>query len=472
MQYCRFCQKELKPGTSVCPHCGQTQPHQLADAPTQPAIVRTSSPLPTAALHCPRCGTEIPAHARFCPVCGQPVPPVAQGMTSARATGAEEVPGDAAEAQVLPFGYQAATHSLSPVPAGPQMGAPQVPGAPALPQAGAPSVPSAAASPQSGMPSTPHSVATHVAGRGLAQTVRAKLLEAMGAKVMTIVAAAVVLGATATGVYAFTRPQPTIQVISDYHVNKTSAGAAATVFVIRGQQFSANSIITFLLDSRAVPGNQPRESDGDGTVEADLLVTDQWGLGQHILTAKDDHGYVTKQGIPILLVTPGQANTPGPNGAPPDTASFKVKLLITFARGGQAEEILTIANGTICRPDFATGKPQTATLTYYQDGTNWVLGTAPRDYTATCQGTYHSGKLTYTETLTSDTWHVFDGGYCVGKTPYRFQFTQGMFTGPITSSGTFHQDGEQFTCPKVVTYSVRPSQSVDATWTGSITTSS
>lgn len=58
----------------------------------------------------------------------------------------------------------------------------------------------------------------------------------------------------------------------------------------------------------------PIRSDSDGKVAATLTVTGKWATGRHTITAQDAAGYPARVGEQIIVVVPGQAQTPGPNG--------------------------------------------------------------------------------------------------------------------------------------------------------------
>jgi len=223
-----------------------------------------------------------------------------------------------------------------------------------------------------------------------------------------IVIVVVVGGGIATAVYFLTRPQPVITANSQYKVGSTLAGAAGTTLHISGQKFSGNSAITFLLDGNPAPGSPAVTSDSNGTFSANLPITSAWSLGQHTLTARDAGNYTTKDGISVMIVSPGEANTPGPFGAPADSASFKVNATINANYVGATGSftlnqtyIITgrpdPQGGTVCQ-DVDHGQPQVSS------GYTGDTHTAYREtYTFSCQGTYKGGKITYQETLTSDT---------------------------------------------------------------------
>ena len=162
----------------------------------------------------------------------------------------------------------------------------------------------------------PHAVSrmTKVAGGSTVKTI------------IIVVTTVVVVAAGGIGAAAhfLSRPQPLISITSKYKVGNTLAGANGTILHISGQQFSSNSAITFLLDGHVAPGNAGTRSDANGNFSADVTITDAWSVGTHTLTARDASNNSTKNSVSVTIVQQGQANTPGPNGAPPDDASFKV----------------------------------------------------------------------------------------------------------------------------------------------------
>ncbi len=92
-------------------------------------------------------------------------------------------------------------------------------------------------------------------------------------KVLLIVLSIVlVLGVAGGGIaaYVLTRPQPVMNVTSNYNVGSTPAGSTGTVLHVSAHSFSGSSAITFLLDNVPVASNQNVSSDADGNVKADL----------------------------------------------------------------------------------------------------------------------------------------------------------------------------------------------------------
>src|SRR6266516_7443405 len=118
-----------------------------------------------------------------------------------------------------------------------------------------------------------------------------------------VIVGIVVLGSIgAYAIYRLTRPQPAISVTSPYKVGGTPAGSSGTVFHLDGQQFSNASAISFLLDGTTLPGKQHVHSDANGHFQADLMVTDAWALGKHVLSARDASNAAPKNGIRVIIV--------------------------------------------------------------------------------------------------------------------------------------------------------------------------
>lgn len=262
-------------------------------------------------------------------------------------------------------------------------------------------------------------------------------------------------GGGGTALYFATRPQPVISVTSKYSVGSTPAGATSTTFTVTGQDFSGNSTITFLLDNAPIPGGQTAQSDSNGKVNATFTVTDAWTVGNHTITAKDAGGYTTKVGQAITIVTPGQANTPGPNGSPTDSASMTINGSVT-AGNSSGTITLTVNGGKVCR-DLDDGQPHVRT------GTSSGVGYSETTV-HTCSGTYKGGKLSYIETATSDK-IVFDNGLiCTARVPYVSAHLEGSFTSATSINGSYSEDTIVVNCNMGV-----GSQSFTAntgTWTG------
>lgn len=250
--------------------------------------------------------------------------------------------------------------------------------------------------------------------------------------------------------YLLTRPQPVIRVTSKYHVGSTLAGSTSTAFHVSGQKFSADSAITFLLDSTPVPGNTSARSDASGNVQADLTVTGAWIVGSHTLTARDASGYTTRIGVALVIVPQGQAHTFGPNGAPPDDMSFTITANIQGQIIGKGTPIsftdtLKItgspdsSGGTVCQ-SYDNGQPQIVKGDFGGGIT----------YTETlvlqCSGTYKGGKLSYTETVTSNQYTLSGGATCVGQVPFVIEHLEGAFSSGSSISGNYSGTSSTASC--------------------------
>jgi hypothetical protein len=273
-------------------------------------------------------------------------------------------------------------------------------------------------------------------------------------KVLLIVLSVVlVLGASGGGIaaYLLTRPQPVISVSSTYHVGSIPAGSPGTVLHVSARSFSGSSAITFLLENAPVASGQNVSSDTSGNVRADLLITTAWAEGNHTLTARDAGGYATKVGVPVAIVPQGQAHTPGPNGAPPDDMSFSLNTNVQVQDAGTGKQLgpwtetLIVtgkpdpSGGTVCQA-VDHGQPNT----YIGNAGNGV--TFHETFTLSCSGTYKEGKLTYSETATSDKVDFSDGVSCVAHTPYVFEHLEGTFTNQNTISGTLSSNSITADC--------------------------
>jgi zinc ribbon protein len=259
--------------------------------------------------------------------------------------------------------------------------------------------------------------------------------------IMFVVAAVVVVaaGGIAAAAHFLSRPQPLISITSTYKVGTALAGAPGTILHISGQQFSSNSAITFLLDGRVAPGNPGTRSDANGNVSANVTITNAWSVGTHTLTARDASNDSTQNSVRVTIVQPGQANTPGPNGAPPDDASFKV---IAQIQGSQSTETEVVTGhpdpmgGTVCQPED-NGQPSVITGFTFNSHTPYR-----ETSTYSCAGSYKGGKITLTERFTSDVF-VFSEPNGITTTctlnspqPQTDEQLSGSYAGNNTFSGT------------------------------------
>jgi len=273
------------------------------------------------------------------------------------------------------------------------------------------------------------------------------------------------------GPLAFLGIAPVMTARSAYHLGLTPTGAVGTVFQISGQKFSRSSTISFLLDGQPAPGATSVQSDGDGNFATDLTVTGDWRVGRHMLTARDADGYAPTSGVSLLIVHLCQAHIPCANGAPPDDANFRLTAVIQRfdAVTGESLGTRTITlivtgrlyphSGIACQA-HDTGQKEVDTLTGsdgvpYQNTTIW-----------TCQGTYQSGALSYTETITLNRADYANGHSCVSQTPFVSTQLDGRFINATTISGTYRNDGFTNICnPGNVADSY---DGATGTWTGTI----
>jgi hypothetical protein len=107
-----------------------------------------------------------------------------------------------------------------------------------------------------------------------------------------------------------------------------------------------------------------------------------------------------------MIVSPGQAHTPGPLGAPPDDASFHVNANISAQFGSSApfttQQTVIITGhpdpmgGSVCE-GTDNGQPNMYTSSTFDTSTAYQ-----ETAVYSCTGTYKAGKFTYTQMLVSD----------------------------------------------------------------------
>jgi hypothetical protein len=317
---------------------------------------------------------------------------------------------------------------------------------------------------------------------------------------LALIGVAVLLVLSATGglAYVLTRPKPLISVTSDYQLGRVPAGAASTALHVAGRQFSSNSAITFLLDGEPAPGSQIVPSDQNGAFEADLTITAKWKPGSHQLTARDATGATTQAGVRVMIVQPGEAHTPGPNGSPAnDTPLFTLHITVdaqstasqsgnptgflptyrfAFLGSGSLVDIPTIltvhgqpdpAGGAVCNLPNDDGQAHisdfTFTLVQGLDNSIGPVITIHTSLTRTCTGTYKGGKISYTETITSYQESSSNGPTCTLPTPTIAQQLQGAINSATTASGTYSAPALTATCSDGTTDTVSDAET--GTWT-------
>lgn len=384
-------------------------------------------------------------------------------------------------APALLSGGQAAPASLPAIQGTPQVSS--IPHVPGTPQPGAPLPPTHDPGRPHGWQQPTGQAVQHTAGHTL-HAAAGKTVGGLAAKwIVLMIAVVVVAGGSGAGAlaYVLTRPQPVIFLASPYKVGNTPAGASGTSLHIQGEHFSGSSAITFLLDSRSAPGAPRLASDAQGNISVNLPVTSGWSVGRHTLTARDAGGYATKTGVLIEVVAQGVAHTPGPFGAPPDDASFKITVSLQgqYDQGGgpfKGTEIDIVtghadpAGGSVCQPED-DGQPHE-----YSSQTLDTSIPETQTLTASCSGTYKGGKLTFTERLLTDTVQLNDNGAqitChllkpgIDEVLTGTWTAQGIFSGTITYSDFPRSDFSCTTGPFSSFYFFLYGGS--GTWTGTLT---
>ncbi|MDQ2714435.1 MAG: zinc ribbon domain-containing protein [Chloroflexota bacterium] len=442
---------------------------------------------------CTACGSDLPEHARFCGRCGQVLntgssnhqnvviqnPPPASEQSAAAAPSAGvtllSTPGEhLSERITAPLVSNANEQAQRPLlvladaatPFMPAAWGPAATGmapmAQGIPQLSGVAMAQGGPATFSSLPATT-TVASKPATTWIGTTT---------GKIVTLLIVSVVViggGLAVYAAYILTRPQPAIGVTSAYKVGTLPAGASGTSFHISGHTFSDTSAVTLLLDGRPVPGQPRVQSDAQGNFRADLAVTTAWSPGRHTITARDASDYATKKGTAIIVVSQGQANTPGPHGAPADDANFRFNASLQgqYETGTAltAQRLLIVtgqpdpAGGTVCAQD-ADGTPHTITQTA-SDGSPFRITFALK-----CSGTYKGGKFSYDETITQGTIVFISSGTTVtctlngGTRHFEGTFSHG------TGSGTFSY-------PHVTSLCNQPSASAwlyaaNGTWSGTL----
>jgi hypothetical protein len=265
--------------------------------------------------------------------------------------------------------------------------------------------------------------------------------------IILIVVLVLVGGGGGTAAYLLTRPKPVITVTSQFKSGSTYAGSTTTTFQVTGQKFSSNSAITFLLDDKDLSGTAAVTSDDNGAISAKLTVPADWNVGNHVLKARDASGYETQAGATIAICAQGDCGTPGPNGAPSNTApSFILSADVQRqdATDGSAlnpfVDKLTINNGQVCDDRFDDGQPHSDSGTT-SDGTGYT-----ETIILKCTGTYQAGKLSYTETASSYQIKYNNGVTCTSTASFVNQKLDGTFSSATAASGNYSSDGTSLVC--------------------------
>jgi hypothetical protein len=323
MERCVFCRGLLLRGENICPDCGRAQPTGEGNYPAQ--VVESYGPVMG---QCPNCGASISAWEPVCSACGVPLgaPGEANQAASIEAgtdssgaladqpalAGAEDAPGLAAMG-ATPF-MEAATEPgmmLAPELSAPLGGAEPPDGA-AAPTLASEVVFSRAPADQQESAVSDEELPTLAGQSGVTPTGFPAAAPSIGMlpppprkrwlKPLSLaLAVLLVLGGISAAAYIFTRPRPVIQVTGPAQSGPVPTGSADLAFHVTGTDFSADSAITFLLDGKPAPDAPALKSDSNGSFATDLPITDNWLIGQHMLTARDASDYVTRTGVSVLV---------------------------------------------------------------------------------------------------------------------------------------------------------------------------
>lgn len=280
-------------------------------------------------------------------------------------------------------------------------------------------------------------------------------------RLVLLILACVLLAGSIGGGYAYyrvTRPEPVIMLSSKYIDGQTPVGATSTAgFSVKGSAFSPNEAITFLKDGK-VDFAGAVTSNGQGGFRTTLSIGSDWTPGFHIITAQDKDGYTTGVGVKVEIVGAGAKGTPGPGGAPTDSASMRIDALVT-TRSGSTNWTLLVSQGSVC-------SPADDGFSHSQTGTSAGIAYT-RSVMRTCKGTYKGGVLNYQEITTSDSYVFASGLVCNARVPYTSASVQGNFTDNTRISGTYTTAGMTYDCNPGASH-----QNIDAdagTWQGTAT---
>jgi hypothetical protein len=297
-------------------------------------------------------------------------------------------------------------------------------------------------------------------------------------RIWAIIAVVVVFVLAGTGILAFIlipKPTPIITVTSDYHDNNGKpVGAENTALRIQGKQFAANSAITLLFDGAQFKQDMQPQSDNSGNFKFNLTIPSSWPTGSHILTARDASNNITSTGRDISIVQQGYNSTPGPNGAPTNTANFSVDVDLSMQGSNPFADTYKLditgqsdsQGGKVCSSGD-DGSPQKSSFSL-SNGT--VVNEAS---TYTCSGNYKEGQLTYNETLATRVFSTSEGGLCqlANPIPSFLQIkgtytTSHQFSGDITLSSVA---ANQYNCSGPLSFTTsNASDGGHGTWTGTV----
>ncbi|HEY7125441.1 MAG TPA: zinc ribbon domain-containing protein [Ktedonobacterales bacterium] len=334
MEYCVYCQAPLAPGDRVCQNCGRMQPLAEFDQATM-----AGSNLGTVgAAPCPRCGTLAASTDPYCRNCGLPLNSTGDQATRRSTTNSQPTPTPPPPSRwqnqpatpAYPASEQAWNQEeiLTPPPppewvqrpppyqpgmTDPQGNFPTMSGPPPGWQAGSNPYPAGGAPP---FPGTGPRYTMPPPGISKPQAPRSRRPFIIAAIVLV---ALIILGGGGAAAFLLTRPTPTLSVTGPTQSGSNPAGAPDTKLHVSGANYTSRSLITFFLDGKSLQGTPTVQTDDNGSFAADLTITDDWLLGQHMLSAKDGKDNGPKNAVavvvlaaPMLTITSQyqQGNTP------------------------------------------------------------------------------------------------------------------------------------------------------------------
>lgn len=239
------------------------------------SLKESSADLAPLERHCPQCQALVPEKTASCPHCGFTFPVGSEGSS--------HLPSADKSFGTLPA-LEKEAHV--PVEKEPLFDAPT-------------EVQLQTPAPSAEMPAAPSGALPAVTPPGPAVPPKRKIR--MKALVIALVVV-LVLGTGGGLAYLLTRPQPVISVTSDTASGSPLTVSPDAVLHISGHDFTANSTIVFLLDGHPAPDAHNAQSNSNGTVKADVVITDNWTFATHVLTARDAKDYVTKEGVTIKVI--------------------------------------------------------------------------------------------------------------------------------------------------------------------------
>jgi hypothetical protein len=209
--------------------------------------------------------------------------------------------------------------------------------------------------------------------------------------------AVVILASTGGLGLIFLKPQPptpTISMTSDYRDSGKIAGSGSsttdgTIFRVTGQNFATNSSITFLLNDTTINKDTQTVSDGNGNFSESLKVTSDWHIGQHTLTARDASNNKTDTGVPLIICEQGDCGTPGPNGAPTNTATFTITVHVSKDNIDSPETLTINSQG---KPAVCSSRDDGSQQLFSPTSPNSNITKVKNYSTYACSGTYKAAR--------------------------------------------------------------------------------